>query len=80
MGQTLKNKVTFITGAGKGIGKAVAIALANEGVNIGLLARTEADLKVVASKMEGLEVKVAYKAVDVSSHGEVEQAIKTLTG
>ncbi len=80
MGQTLQGKVAFITGAGKGIGKAVAIALANEGVNIGLLARTEADLKVVASEIEGLGVKAAYAAVDVSSQEEVEQAIQSLTG
>ncbi|WP_370872812.1 SDR family NAD(P)-dependent oxidoreductase [Robertmurraya andreesenii] len=30
----MKGKVAFITGAGKGIGKAVALALANEGVNV----------------------------------------------
>jgi 3-oxoacyl-[acyl-carrier protein] reductase len=80
MAQSLKGKVAFVTGAGRGIGKAVAIALANEGVNIGLLARTESALKEVVSEVEGLGVKAAYAAVDISSQEEVEQAIKKVTG
>ena len=79
MAQSLKGKVAFVTGAGRGIGKAIAIALANEGVNVGLLARTEAALKEVATEIEGLGVKVAYAAVDVSSLEQVEQAIEKLT-
>jgi len=79
MTQSLKGKVAYVTGAGRGIGKAVAIALANEGVNIGLLARTEAALKEVVSEVEGLGVKAAYAAVDISSQEEVEQAIKKIT-
>ncbi|WHY83959.1 3-ketoacyl-ACP reductase [Neobacillus novalis] len=79
MAQSLKGKVAFVTGAGRGIGKAIAIALANEGINVGLLARTEAALKEVASEAEGLGVKVAYAAVDVSSLEKVDQAIEKLT-
>lgn len=75
MAQSLKGKVAFITGAGRGIGKAVAIGLANEGVNIGLLARTEADLKEVVNEIEALGVKAAYAAVDISSQEEVERAV-----
>ncbi|MEH7114154.1 3-ketoacyl-ACP reductase [Neobacillus niacini] len=79
MAQTLEGKVAFVTGAGRGIGKAVAIALANEGVHIGLLARTEADLKEVVKSVEALGVKAAYAAVDISSQDEVEQAVKKIT-
>lgn len=79
MAQSLKGKVAFITGAGRGIGKAVAVALANEGVNVGLLARTEGALQEVAKEVEALGVKAAYATVDVSSLEEVEQAISTLT-
>lgn len=79
MAQTLKGKVAFITGAGRGIGKAVAVALANEGVNVGLLARTEEALKVVVTEVEALGVKAAYASVDVSSLQEVKQAIASLT-
>lgn len=79
MTQSLKGKVAFITGAGRGIGKAVAIALANEGVNVGLLARTEEALKEVVTEVEALGVKAAYASVDVSSLEEVNQAVATLT-
>lgn len=79
LAQSLKGKVAFVTGAGRGIGRAIALALANEGVNVGLLARTEAALKEVASEVEALGVKVAYSTVDVSSFEEVNQAVEKLT-
>ena len=79
MAQTLKDKVAFVTGGARGIGKATAIALAKEGVNVGLLARTEANLKEAATEIEGLGVKVAYAAADVSSKEQVEAAIESLT-
>ena len=79
MAQTLKDKVAFVTGGARGIGKATAIALAKEGVKVGLLARTEATLKEVATEIEGLGVKVAYAAADVSSKEQVEAAIEALT-
>lgn len=79
MAQSLKGKVAFVTGAGRGIGRAIAIALANEGVNVGLFARTEGALKEVATEIESIGVKVAYAAVDVSSLEQVQQGIGTLT-
>jgi len=79
MVQTLKGKTAIITGAGKGIGKAIALALAKEGVNIGLLARTETDLKEVVSMAENSGIKAAYTAVDISSREDVEQAIQQIT-
>ena len=79
MAQSLNGKVAFITGAARGIGKATAVALAKEGANIGLIARTESTLKEVAKVIEGLGVKVAYAAADVSSKEQVEAAITSLT-
>jgi len=79
LAQTLNGKIAFITGAARGIGKATAIQLAKEGVNIGLLARTESALKEVASEIEGLGVKVAYAVADVSSKEQVDIAIESLT-
>jgi 3-oxoacyl-[acyl-carrier protein] reductase len=78
MAQSLKGKVALITGAGKGIGRSTAIELAKEGVNIGLIARTEADLKAVASELEAFDVQVAYATADVSSMEEVNAAIEHL--
>ncbi|MFC4321807.1 3-ketoacyl-ACP reductase [Litchfieldia salsa] len=79
MAQSLQGKTALITGSGKGIGRAAAIALANEGVNIGLLARTEKDLVEVAKEIEALGVKVAYATADVSSMEEVNSAVESLT-
>lgn len=79
MAQNLQGKVAFITGAARGIGKATALSLAKEGVNVGLIARTEATLKEVATEFEGLGVKVAYSVADVSSKEQVEEAISSLT-
>jgi len=79
LAQVIKGKVAFVTGAGRGIGKAVAIELAKEGVHVGLMARSEDALKEVAKEIEAYGVKVAYAAVDVSSFEQVEQAIAKLT-
>lgn len=79
MAQSLTGKTAFITGAGKGIGKATAIALANEGVNVGLVARTEEDLLKLSEELAALGVKSAYAAADVSSLAQVESAIAHLT-
>lgn len=78
MAQSLKGKVALITGAGKGIGRSTAIELAKEGVNIGLIARTEVDLKAVASELEAFDVQVAYATADVSSMEEVNAAVEHL--
>lgn len=73
--ESLKGKNVLITGAGKGIGRAMAIALAQEGVNVGLVARTEADLLQVAKEIEGSNVRTAIAIADVSSIDSVNAAI-----
>lgn len=44
----LKNKIALVTGAGKGIGKACAIALAEAGAKVIILSRTKSDLVSVS--------------------------------
>ncbi|MUG84895.1 3-ketoacyl-ACP reductase [Paenibacillus timonensis] len=78
MAQSLQGKVAIITGAARGIGKATAVALAKEGANVGLIARTESTLKEVAAELQRLGVKVAYTAADIASKEQVEQAVETL--
>jgi 3-oxoacyl-[acyl-carrier protein] reductase len=78
MAQSLKGKNALVTGAGKGIGRATALALAQEGVNVGLLARTETDLIDVAKEIEAIGVKVAYATADVSSMEQVNLAVEHL--
>jgi 3-oxoacyl-[acyl-carrier protein] reductase len=76
--ESLRGKVALVTGAGKGIGKAVAIALAAEGANVGLVARTEKDLQSVTQELKRLGVKAAYARADVSNRAEVEAAVEKL--
>lgn len=71
----LKNKNALITGAGKGIGKAIAIALAKEGVNIILVARTQSDLDEVAKEVNNLGVKSLTLTADVSDISSVNTAV-----
>lgn len=79
MGETLLGKNAIITGAGRGIGRAIALALATEGVNVGLLAQSEATLQDVAKEVEAFGVKATIAKADVSSIDEVNQAIDSLT-
>lgn len=76
--QSLTNKTALVTGAGKGIGKAIALALAAEGVQLGLLARTEKDVKELATAIEARGGKAAYATADVSIRQAVEQAVTDL--
>jgi 3-oxoacyl-[acyl-carrier protein] reductase len=48
--ESLAGKQALITGAGKGVGRTVAIALAKEGVHMSLLARTEEQLNRVVQR------------------------------
>lgn len=79
LAQNLTGKVAYITGAGRGIGKAIAIQLAKEGVHVGLLARTEDTLKEVASEVRALGVKAAYAPVNIASLEDVEQGVEKIT-
>lgn len=73
--ESLKGKNALITGAGRGIGRALAIALAQEGVNVGLIARTEADLQNVAEELKTFNVHVAVATADVASIDSVNTAV-----
>ena len=76
----LKNKNALITGAGKGIGKAIAIALAKEGVNVILISRTQADVDQLSTEISNLGVKTLALSADVSDINSINKAVeKALT-
>jgi 3-oxoacyl-[acyl-carrier protein] reductase len=77
--ESLKGKTALVTGAGKGIGKAVAIALAKEGVNVALLARTKSDLMKVAQEIENLGVDTTVVTADVTNINSVNEAVEQVT-
>ena len=75
---SIKGKNALVTGAGKGIGKAMAIALAQEGVNVALLSRTKEDLETVAKEIEKYNVSVVVVTADVASMDSVNNAAKII--
>ncbi|QMU26750.1 3-ketoacyl-ACP reductase [Adhaeribacter radiodurans] len=72
--ESLKGKVALVTGAGKGIGRAIAIALAKEGVHVGLLARTSSQLQDTANAIQGLGVKTSVVTADIADINAVNAA------
>ncbi len=73
--ESLQGRSALITGAGKGLGKAIAIALAAEGVNVGLVGRTEKDLISLADELKPYAIKTAIAVADVSDMEAVNVAV-----
>lgn len=73
--ESLTGKIALVTGAGKGIGRAVSLALAHEGVHVGLLARTASDLQELAAEIAKLGVKTSSVVADVADRAAVEAAV-----
>ena len=71
----LKNKYALITGAGKGLGKACAIALAEAGANVIIISRTNKDLSTVSKKIKKFRVKCKSYTCDVTNYNEVKNVI-----
>ncbi len=76
--QELKGKMALITGGSRGIGKAIALALAKEGVNVAITGRNEEKLKEVVQEIEQKGVKSAYAVFDITSKIEVYGALEKL--
>ena len=74
----MKNKKAIITGGGRGLGKATAIAFAKEGIDVAITGRNEAVLKSTVTELETYGVKAFYEVFDVSNYDEVKVGIKNL--
>lgn len=78
--QAIKGKTALITGAGRGIGRATALAFAKEGINLGLLGRSIENLEAVASELQSYGVKVSLATADVSNMESVNAAVEKIRG
>ena len=71
----LKNKYALVTGAGKGLGRACAIALAEAGSNLIIISRTKKDLDSVSKIIKKLKVKCKSYTCDVTNYNEIKTII-----
>ena len=73
--QNLKNKIALVTGAGKGLGKACAIALAEAGANLVIISRTKKDLDAVSKVIKKYKSKCKSYVCDVTNYNEIKSVI-----
>jgi len=71
----LKNKTALVTGAGKGIGKACAIALAEAGANLIIISRTQKDLDKVSKIIKKFKSKCTSYICDVTNYNQIKNII-----
>ena len=72
----LSNKIAIITGAGRGIGRAIAIAFAKEGAKVSLVARTVSELEETAQLIEEYGSQSIVIPTDVTEPGSVTAMVQ----
>lgn len=76
--QSLNGKKALITGGSRGIGRATAIALAKQGVELGLIARSEESFESVREELTDLGANFVTATADVSQESEVQKAVSKI--
>ncbi|MBL1223068.1 3-ketoacyl-ACP reductase [Chryseobacterium sp. L7] len=74
----INGKNAIVTGGGRGLGKAVAIALAHEGVHVAVTGRNEENLKNTVEEIKALGVNSAYAVFSIDDESEVKAGIESL--
>ena len=69
---SLEGKVSVVTGASRGIGRAIALGLADAGSDVAVAARTESDLDTLVKEIEGLGRKALAVPTDVLDRSAIE--------
>jgi 3-oxoacyl-[acyl-carrier protein] reductase len=72
----LNNKIAIVTGARRGMGRAIALAMAREGANVVVSDISQEDCQKVVDEIEKLGRKGLALKCDVSSHNDVENMVK----
>ena len=66
-----EGRACLVTGGGRGIGRAVALALGDEGGNVGVMARTRSQCEAVGDELGGVAVEIAARVMARAGSGEV---------
>jgi 3-oxoacyl-[acyl-carrier protein] reductase len=72
----LNQKVAIVTGAGRGIGRVIALTLAQNGARVSLAARTQSKLEAVQAEIEAFGGEAASLPTDVTNESEVIALIR----
>lgn len=80
MDKPLSGKVAIVTGAGRGIGRSIALTLARYGARVALAARTEAELKVVQAEIEAEGGEAASFVTDVTREEDIVALVQHTIG
>ncbi len=73
----LKKKTALVSGAGKGLGRACAIALAEAGTNLIIISRTKKDLDEVSKKIKKYKVKCKSFACDITNYNQIKKIVNS---
>ncbi|QQR66600.1 MAG: glucose 1-dehydrogenase [Candidatus Brocadia sp.] len=77
---SLRDKVALVTGAGKGLGKSMALALSESGAHVAVASRTQSDIEATAQEIQENGVKSIPIAADVTRQEDVDKMVeKVLT-
>ncbi len=71
----LEQRIALITGAGRGIGRAIALAYAKEGADLSLAARSATELEETADECRKLGSEVLITSTDVTDPGQVDRLV-----
>ena len=72
---SLKGRTAIVTGASRGIGRAIALVLAEAGADVALVSRTVPDLKAVADEIQAMGRRTLIVPTDVSNSAQVDRMV-----
>lgn len=74
----LKGKVVIVTGGGRGVGRSLALLLAREGAQLGLVARTASQLDTVCAEVKALGAEAISVPTDLAQPEQIERMAQTV--
>jgi NAD(P)-dependent dehydrogenase (short-subunit alcohol dehydrogenase family) len=75
----LKDKIALVTGAGRGIGRAIALDFAREGARVAVTARTAAELEEVTARIKALGGQATPIVADLTDRASVPRILQSVT-